>query len=322
VTGTGPPVVATPLRTEYAAVRSSVPGLRVERTGRGPGRSAGWAAGRAAGPVLVAGVAGALTDELRPGDLVVAGEVTDGTTTVRCPAAPLLAGALARRGLTAVLGRLATWPTVVSGITRDRLAGTGALAVDTETLPLAAAAGKGPFAAVRAVVDTPHDPLLHPATIGHGLRALRSLRAAAPVLAEWAAALGPRELAPAGPGCCSGGATRPVQGAPAAGPDLVLVAGSADAPAVRLVEDAERAGCPAHLIQDAGAVDLRWLAGAIRIRLTAAIPLPPHLVEDLVTCLSGLGPVTVRAGHGGGEHGGGEHEADAYLDDSSAVPRR
>jgi phosphorylase superfamily protein len=316
MTGTGPPVVATPLRTEYAAVRGSVPDLRVQRTGRGPGRSAGWAAGRPAGPVLVAGVAGALTGALRPGDLMVADEVTDGTTTVRCPAAPLLAGALARRGLTAVRGPLATRPTVVGGSSRDRLAGTGAVAVDTETLQLAAAAGNGPFAAVRAVVDTPRDPLLHPATVARGLRALRSLRAAAPVMAEWAAALGPRELVLAGPGCCSGGGSRPVARAPTAVPDLVLVLGTADAGSARLVQDAVRAGCPAHLVQDAGAVDLRWLAGTARIRLTAAIPLPPHLVEDLVTCLSGLGPVTVRAEHG--DRAG----ADADEDDSSAVLRR
>jgi hypothetical protein len=312
MTGTAPPVVATPLRSEYAAVHSGRPAVRVQRTGRGPGRSAGWAAGRPAGPVLVAGVAGALTGALRPGDLVVAGAVTDGTTTVACPAAPLLAGALARRGLTTVLGRLATRPAVVTGTARDRLAGTGAIAVDTETLQLAAAAGNGPFAAVRAVVDTPHHPLLHPGTIARGLQALRSLRAAAAVMTEWAAALGPREVVLAGSGCAGGG-SRPVARAPADAPDLVLVLGPAGAGSARLVQDAVRAGCPAHLVQDAGAVDLRWLAGTTRIRLTAAAP---HLVEDLVTCLSGLGPVTVRAEHGN------RAGTDADEDDSSAVLRR
>jgi 4-hydroxy-3-methylbut-2-enyl diphosphate reductase len=410
---------------------------------------------------------------------VVAGEVTDGTTTVRCPAAPLLAAALARRGLTTRIGRLATSPTLVTGAARHRWAGTGALAVDTETLHLAAAVGTGPFAAVRAVVDTPTDPLLHPMTVAHGVRALRNLRAAAPAMAEWAAALGSREIVLAGPRSFCAGVTRAIEaveqalarhGAPvyvrrqivhnahvvraleqrgavfvtevedvppgavlvlaahgvaptvrhaaadrglavvdatcplvskvhaevrraarrgdtvllighgeheevvgtvgeapehvvvvddvaaaaevavadpdrvsyavqttlavdeadriaavlrdrfprlraphrddtcyattnrqravralAAATDLVLVLGSANSSnSVRLAEVAERAGCPAHLVEDAGQVDLRWLAGTARIGVTAGASAPPHLVEDLVTCLSGLGPVSVR----------------------------
>lgn len=477
-----PPVVATPLRTEYAAVRGTVPGVRVERTGRGPRRSASWARDRATGPVLVAGVAGALRPELRPGDLLVADEVTDGTTTVSCPSAPLLAGALARRGLPVHLGRLVTSPTVVTGTARNRLAATGALAVDTETLQLAAGAGCAPFAAVRAIVDTPTDPLLHLATPAHGLRALRRLRAAGPALAEWSAALGPRELVLASPRSFCAGVTRAIDtveralvrhGAPvyvrrqivhnahvvreleqrgavfveevedvppgavlvlaahgvspavhgaaadrelavvdatcplvskvhaevrrsarrgdtvllighedheevvgtvgeapndvvvvgdveqartvavrdpdrvtyavqttlavdeaeqvaaalrdrfpalsgprrddicyattnrqqavralAAATDLVLVVGSANSSnSVRLVEVAERAGCRAHLVEDAGQVDLRWLIDAPRIGLTAGASAPPHLVDDLVACLSGLGPVRVREEH-------------------------
>ena len=36
---TADPVIATPLRTERAAVRGAAAGVRVERTGRGPGQS-------------------------------------------------------------------------------------------------------------------------------------------------------------------------------------------------------------------------------------------------------------------------------------------
>jgi 4-hydroxy-3-methylbut-2-enyl diphosphate reductase len=84
----------------------------------------------------------------------------------------------------------------------------------------------------------------------------------------------------------------------AAATDLVLVVGSANSSnSVRLVEVAERAGARAHLVEDAGDVDLRWLAGAARVGLTAGASAPPHLVDDLVRCLSGLGPVTVREEH-------------------------
>jgi 4-hydroxy-3-methylbut-2-enyl diphosphate reductase len=84
----------------------------------------------------------------------------------------------------------------------------------------------------------------------------------------------------------------------AAATDLVLVVGSANSSnSVRLVEVAERAGARAHLVEDAREVDLRWLAGVARIGLTAGASAPPHLVDDLVRCLSGLGPVAVREEH-------------------------
>jgi 4-hydroxy-3-methylbut-2-enyl diphosphate reductase len=473
-------VIATPLRTEHVAVRGGVSGARVERTGRGPARSTGWASARGRGPVLVAGVAGALQPGLRPGDLVVADEVTNGNGRLPSPSAPLLAGALRRRGLRVHVGALLGSDTVVTGAARRRLAAHGCLAVDTETLQLAG--GALPFAAVRAVVDTPTDPLFSPATVTRGLAALRSLRAAAPVLDEWVAALGARELVLASPRSFCAGVTRAIDaveqalerhGAPvyvrrqivhnthvvrdleargavfveevdevpagavlllaahgvspavraaaaargltvidatcplvskvhgevrrAAGrgdtvllighrdheevegtlgeapddvivvadvdeartvavrdpdrvsfavqttlavdeagqvaevlrgrfpalrgprrddicyattnrqqavralaeaTDLVLVVGSANSSnSVRLVEVAERAGARAHLVEDAGDVDLRWLAGAARVGLTAGASAPPHLVDDLVRCLSGLGPVTVREEH-------------------------
>ena len=63
---------------------------------------------------------------------------------------------------------------------------------------------------------------------------------------------------------------------------------------MRLVEVAERAGVPAHLMEDAGQVDLRWLAGTTRVGVTAGASAPPHLVDDLVRALSGLGRVSVR----------------------------
>ncbi|WP_345604013.1 4-hydroxy-3-methylbut-2-enyl diphosphate reductase [Pseudonocardia adelaidensis] len=92
--------------------------------------------------------------------------------------------------------------------------------------------------------------------------------------------------------------------------DLVLVVGSANSSnSRRLVEVAERAGTPAHLVDDPGQIDLRWLAGARRVGVTAGASAPPHLVGRVVTALSGLGPVTAR-------------ESEAVAEDISfALPR-
>jgi 4-hydroxy-3-methylbut-2-enyl diphosphate reductase len=80
----------------------------------------------------------------------------------------------------------------------------------------------------------------------------------------------------------------------AADADLVLVVGSPNSSnSVRLAEVASRGGVPAHLVDDAGELDLRWLADARRVGVSAGASAPGHLVDDLVTTLSGLGPVTV-----------------------------
>jgi len=80
----------------------------------------------------------------------------------------------------------------------------------------------------------------------------------------------------------------------AADADLVLVVGSPNSSnSVRLAEVASRDGVPAHLVDDAGELDLAWLAGVRRIGVSAGASAPGHLVDDLVATLSGLGPVTV-----------------------------
>ena len=108
-------VICAPLRVEARALRRGLRDLngngsaavQVLRTGYGPARSAAAAARleqSGAGVVAVGGVAGALTDDLSPGDLVVASEVTGGGTAVSCPSAPLLAGELRRAGLRVRVG--------------------------------------------------------------------------------------------------------------------------------------------------------------------------------------------------------------------------
>ncbi|RKS67991.1 4-hydroxy-3-methylbut-2-enyl diphosphate reductase [Motilibacter peucedani] len=469
--------VCTPLAVEQAALCGVLPGLRVVRTGMGPARSA-RAGSTLQGPAVVAGVGGALVAGLEPGDLVVATEVRGDGDAVLIPSAPLLAAALRRTGLRVHLGPVASTAAIVDGTAERRaLATSGAVLVDMESAGLVT--GEGPYAVVRAVVDTPDRPLVSPGTPARGLRALASLRAAAPALEQWAAALGPREVVLAGPRSFCAGVERAIDiveraldryGAPvhvrrqivhnahvvrsleergavfvqeleevpegavvvlaahgvspavraqaearrltvvdatcplvakvhtevrryagrgdtvfvighrdheevegtvgeapgdvlvvedaaaarviaprdagrvayvmqttlavdeaeevagvlrerfptlsaprrddicyattnrqqavravAAQTELVLVVGSANSSnSRRLVEVAERCGTTAYLVDDVGDIDLRWLAGVSRIGVTAGASAPPHLVDEVVAALSGLGTTTVR----------------------------
>ncbi|HKT02613.1 MAG TPA: 4-hydroxy-3-methylbut-2-enyl diphosphate reductase [Rugosimonospora sp.] len=77
--------------------------------------------------------------------------------------------------------------------------------------------------------------------------------------------------------------------------DLLLVVGSANSSnSQRLVEVATREGVPASLVDDAGEVELGALARARRVGITAGASAPPHLVDELLACLAGLGPVTIQ----------------------------
>src|ERR1700745_3616070 len=84
--GTGLLVFA-PLRLEANAVRRGLrePGSRVLRTGMGATRAARVARESQPGPfgaIVVMGTAAGVATDLKPGDLVVATEVTDGNGTV------------------------------------------------------------------------------------------------------------------------------------------------------------------------------------------------------------------------------------------------
>jgi len=142
------------------------------------------------GPVLLAGVAGAVAPGIRPGDLVVADRVLAGGTEHLLPGAAQLAGALRRAGLTVHVGPVAGVNRIVTGGSRQAYAAAGALAVDMESGVLAARLS----AVVRAIVDTPDHPLLRPGTVRRGIAALRALRRAAPILLAWDAAGDPGEV--------------------------------------------------------------------------------------------------------------------------------
>src|SRR5579875_1227114 len=172
--------VLTPLRIERLALEHGIRRAPYV-SGRGPG-------GRAPQtnlPTVVAGVAGALSPDVRPADLVVADRVRTGSAEVVLPSAPLLAGELRRAGLTVHVGTIETTDHVVTGAERRHLAERGALAVDTESGYLAAQLDPKHLAVVRAVVDTGEDPLVRPGTLKRGVAALRSLRHAGPVVQDW-----------------------------------------------------------------------------------------------------------------------------------------
>lgn len=213
----GPPVVCAPLGVERRALDvDALSGVRIVRTGMG--RKAA-AAARVLGadgprPVLVAGVAGALAPQVRPGDVVVASEVRDGSGArgaLAVPTAKPLAAALRALGLRVHVGPVVSTDRVVDGHTRIALATTGALAVDMESADLAAAAAGGPFAVVRVVVDAPGAPLLRPGTPARGLTALRTLRRAAPALRAWLDACAPRTVRLAEPRSFCAGVERAIE---------------------------------------------------------------------------------------------------------------
>ncbi|RNI19636.1 4-hydroxy-3-methylbut-2-enyl diphosphate reductase [Flexivirga caeni] len=198
--------VLTPLRLERMALEH---GMRAAPyvSGRGPqGR-----APRTDLPTVVAGVAGSLAPHVRPADLVVADRLRTGRTEVALPSAPLLAGALRRAGLTVHVGTVETADHVVTGAERRRLATSGALAVDTESGYLAMQLDPTRLAVVRAVVDTDDDPLVHPGTLKRGVAALRSLRAAAPVMQDWLDVCGDRTVVRAEPQSFCAGVERAIE---------------------------------------------------------------------------------------------------------------
>jgi 4-hydroxy-3-methylbut-2-enyl diphosphate reductase len=195
-------VVAAALRLEAGVLRWALPGARVVRTGMGPERASAaagrWALEVPGAALAVAGLCAGLDPELRPGDVVVASEVSGPDGVIACRSAGSLVAALARRGLRPACGRMTSVDHLVRGDERARLHAGGAIAADMETAFLAAAAELArprgaerpvPLAVLRVVVDAHRRELMRPRVVLDGPRALRVLRHAAPALAEWAAGI-------------------------------------------------------------------------------------------------------------------------------------
>ena len=175
-------LVLAPLRTEALAVRSALPGVKVKRTG----------IGRActelgdADAVVIAGVCGAVSPELRTGDVVLATELrSEGLPAIVCPGSALLAEPLRRLRLRTHVGPVQTSPRILGPAERDALRATGVVAVDMESALLARAVGDRPLAVLRVVVDTAERRLLSPRTLVAGTRALWTLRRASGAFVDW-----------------------------------------------------------------------------------------------------------------------------------------
>jgi 4-hydroxy-3-methylbut-2-enyl diphosphate reductase len=216
----GPPgrfTVFTPMLAERAAVGRVLPGAVVIRTGMGVTRAARAVArtGIGKGPVAVLGVAGGIAPHVLAGDVVVASEIRGDVGTFPCPSAPLLAALLRRAGFRVHVGPLVTIsgskPTTTAE-QRQQLEDAGAIAVDMETAPIAAAAAASgaPLAAVRVVTDTAAAPLWHPGIIKRGFVALRTVRRLAPLLQQWASAADEREILLASPRSFCAGVERAI----------------------------------------------------------------------------------------------------------------
>ncbi len=109
------------------------------------------------------------------------------------------------------VGPIATVPRLAGAGSHGDLAAAGVLAVDLESAPLLAGAAGRPAVVVRAISDTPARPLVSPHTVSGGIAALRSLRLAAPVIARWAAAAGPRQVLLASPRSFCAGVERAIE---------------------------------------------------------------------------------------------------------------
>jgi 4-hydroxy-3-methylbut-2-enyl diphosphate reductase len=207
-------LILAPLGIEAAAARRGAPWARVERIGMGPKRARHAAAlthKAVPGPVMIAGVCGALDPRLKAGDVVLATELRGPSGTTVCADPSILAGVLRRAGLTVHLGPIASSQRLVMRERRRALHRSGAIAVDMESAWLAPEAKGHPLVTLRVVADSAERELTVPWHMAaDGLRALRNLRRACAAAREWSEALGDRELVLGSPRASCAGVVRAV----------------------------------------------------------------------------------------------------------------
>ncbi len=148
--------ILVPTLLEYLAIRSVIPFCRVTLCGIGLSRS--YPLGDC--PLITCGLAGALTESLAPGDVVIPEVVGLESGTV-VPCDPELVEAL-RRGAYAINrvptpARMLTATSIVTGNARSRWASRGFDVVDMETGFLIPTGRR--IASIRVVLDTPCHPI-------------------------------------------------------------------------------------------------------------------------------------------------------------------
>ena len=193
-------LVAAPMRIE-AALLSSARTLRgtgrralVRKTGMGPRRSqaaVGELAGAGGSAMLVLGFCGGLAATSVPGEVIVAEEVYaagdegHAEQRVRCNLNDQLVHRLTGRGMKVRTGDVVCVSRLALGERRAELHAGGAIAVDMESVWLAAGAAERPFGVVRVVLDSPEHELLRLRAAAGALRAALALRRVAGALHEW-----------------------------------------------------------------------------------------------------------------------------------------
>ncbi|HEX4187500.1 MAG TPA: hypothetical protein VHY83_06365 [Solirubrobacteraceae bacterium] len=190
-------LIAAPMRVEAALISSGARGANVRKTGMGPARSkaaAGVLAREPSDALVVLGFCGGLDEGSVPGEVIVAVEVAPAgdeghsEQPIPLPAAGELLTLLTGRGMKVRSGRIACVSRLALGERRRELHAQGAIAVDMESVWLAAAAGERPCGVVRVVLDSPSHELLRPRAAAGALRAARALRTVARSLHDWAPA--------------------------------------------------------------------------------------------------------------------------------------
>ncbi len=193
--GTGELLVAAPLRVEAALISSAARGALVRKTGMGPARAkaaAGGLAGEVGRAMLVVGFCGGLDTGSVPGEVIVAEQVYAASDEghaeerVRCDLSSGLVQQLTGRGLKVRVGDVVCVSRLALGERRAELHAAGAIAVDMESVWLAAGTGGRPFGVVRVVLDSPEHELMRPRAVFGAVRAAVALRRVARALHEWA----------------------------------------------------------------------------------------------------------------------------------------
>ncbi len=184
-------LVAAPLRVEAVLISSGARGALVRKTGMGPERAKSAAAElavHAGSAMLVLGFCGGLDAASVPGEVIVAEEVyaagDEGhrEQRVRCDLAGELIVRLTGQGLKVRSGNVVCVSRLALGERRADLHAGGAIAVDMESVWLAAGAGGRPFGVVRVVLDSPEHELMRPQAAFGALRAAWALRRVAGAL--------------------------------------------------------------------------------------------------------------------------------------------
>jgi 4-hydroxy-3-methylbut-2-en-1-yl diphosphate reductase len=187
-------LVAAPLRIEAALISSAARSAVVRKTGMGPDRAKAAAAELAAhagAAMLVLGFCGGLDTTSVPGEVIVAEDVYAATDEghaeerVSCDLTSQLVQRLTGLGMKVRTGHVVCVSKLALGERRAQLHAGGAIAVDMESVWLAAATGSRPFGVVRVVLDSPEHELMRLGAAAGALRAAIALRRVAGALHEW-----------------------------------------------------------------------------------------------------------------------------------------